>query len=245
MAMAASLQDDDEPDSYEDACENVHWKTAMQAEFDSIEKNQTWDLVDLPKGKRAIGTKWVYKIKRHADGSIDRYKARLVAKGYAQKKGIDYDETFAPTSRMTTLRCVAALAAHRGWVVHQLDIKTAFLHGDLEEEVYVQQPHGFAAHGLEGKVCRLKKALYGLKQAPRAWYAKIDAFLLDQGFVNSPSNTTLYVKQTLTYLLIISLYVDDLLLMGSEDDEIAAFKRILQQTFDMSDLGPLHYYLGI
>ena len=129
----------------------------MQDELDSIHANKTWKLCDLPAGKHAVGTKWVYKVKRKADGSVDRYKARLVAKGYAQKEGIDYEETFAPTSRITTIRCVIALATHNNWEVHQLDIKTAFLNGLLAEEVYVAQPLGFEVEGSERKVCRLKK----------------------------------------------------------------------------------------
>ena len=138
----------------------------MQSEFDAIMKNGTRPLVDLPVGKTTIGTKWVFKLKHKPDGSIERYKARLVAKGYAQEKGIDFEETFAPTCHMTTIRSICALAAHNGWNVHQLDIKTSFLNGDLHEEVYVVQPHGFVQKGEENKVCRLKKALYGLKQAP-------------------------------------------------------------------------------
>ena len=136
----------------------------------------------MPSGKKAIGTKWVYKLKRKRDGSFDHYKARLVAKGYAQEKGIDFNETFAPTCHMTTIHSMCALAAYHGWNVHHLDIKTTFLNGDLHEEVYGTQPHGFVQKGAENKVCRLKKALYGLKQAPRAWYEKIDAYLAAQGF---------------------------------------------------------------
>ncbi|MCO5603161.1 hypothetical protein L7F22_057308 [Adiantum nelumboides] len=167
-----TLQDSklDAPLPRKTRAECVQWKDAMQQEIDSIHKNHTWDLVDLPTGKKPIGTKWVFKVKRKQDGTIDRYKARLVAKGYAQQKGIDYDETFAPTSRASTVRSLVAIAAHHNWKVHQLDIKTAFLNGDLKKEVYVSQPSGFVVKGQEQKVCRLRKALYGPKQAPRAWY---------------------------------------------------------------------------
>jgi len=244
-AWVSSLMDEEEPESFDDACENQHWMQAMQAELDSIHKNHTWDLVDLPAGKKAIGTKWVYKVKRKPNGTIDRYKARLVAKGYAQKKGIDYEETFAPTSRMTTIRVVVAMAAHYGWFVHQLDIKTAFLNGDLQEEVYVIQPLGFVLTGQEHMVCKLRKALYGLKQAPRAWYAKIDAFLTSQGFTNSPTESTLYIKSDGGDILVIILYVDDMLLTGTDADQISAFKSELRSTFEMSDMGMLHHYLGI
>ncbi|MCO5610442.1 hypothetical protein L7F22_064680 [Adiantum nelumboides] len=173
LACFSTLCDADESDSFEQALECVQWKDAMQQEIDSIHKNHTWDLVDLPTGKKPIGTKWVFKVKRKQDDTVDRYKARLVAKSYAQQKGIDYDETFTPTSRASTVRSLVAIAAHHNWKVHQLDIKTAFLNGDLQEEVYVSQPSGFVVKGQEQKVCRLCKALYGLKQAPRAWYEKI------------------------------------------------------------------------
>ena len=131
----------------------------------------------LPKDKNAIGCKWVYKVKHNADGSMNRYKARLVVKGYAQTYGIDYEETFSPVARMATVRAVIAMAASKGWYLHQMDVKNAFLHGDLQEEVYMEQPLGYV-HAVHSKfVCRLKKALYGLKQAPRAWSDKIGQFL--------------------------------------------------------------------
>ena len=187
----------------------------------------------------------MYKLKRKPDGSIERYKGRLVAKGYAQEKGIDFEETFAPTCRMTTIRSICALAAHNGWNVHQLDIKTAFLNGDLHEEVYVVQPRGFVQKGEENKVCRLKKALYGLKQAPRAWYEKMHAYLTAHGFQNSPTESTLYVKRQGDVFLIIVLYVDDMLLTGPNEMHIADFKVELNSAFEMSNLGLLHHYLGI
>ncbi|MCO5554453.1 hypothetical protein L7F22_007983 [Adiantum nelumboides] len=218
---------------------------AMQLELDSIEKNCTWELCDLPPGKNVIGTKWVYKLKHRADGSIERYKARLVAKGYAQQEGIDYEETFAPTSRMTTIRKIVALAAHKDWNVHQLDIKTAFINGDLHEEVYVLQPPGFVKKGAENKVCRLHKALYGLKQAPRAWYQKIHAYLISLGFQNSPTESTLYVYRNMDTLVVLNLYADDILLTGSNEEKISDFIEKLQHAFDVMYMGLLHYYLGI
>ena len=245
MACMSTLCDAEEPESFAEALESEQWKEAMQQEIDSIHKNHTWDLVDLPEGKKPIGTKWVFKVKRKYDGQIDRYKARLVVKGYAQQKGIDYDETFAPTSRASTVRSLVAVAAYHGWKVHQMDIKTAFLNGDLQEEVYVDQPSGFIQQGQEKKVCRLRKALYGLKQAPRAWYEKIHAYLLGQGFQMSPTESTLYIKQKEGFLIMITLYVDDMLVTGNDADQIEAFKIALRETFEMFDLGLLHYYLGI
>ena len=145
---------DEEPLSLKDALAHDHWVEAMKSELGSIYKNNTWELCDLPKGRKAIATKWIYKVKHNADGSIGRFKARPVAKGCSQKEGIDYEETFAPTSKMTTIRATVAAAAIKGWKVHQLDIKTT-LNGDLEEEVYVAQPPGFIIKGAETKVCRL------------------------------------------------------------------------------------------
>ena len=171
----SSLCDEEEPLSFDEAQNSENWLAAMQNEYDAIMKNGTWYLCDLPIGKKAIGCKWVYKLKRKPDGSVERYKARRVDRYKARR--VDYEETFAPTCRMTTIRSICALTAHNGWNVHQLDIKTAFLNGDLHEEVYVTQPRGFVQKGQENKVCRLKKALYGLKQAPRAWYEKIHAYL--------------------------------------------------------------------
>ncbi|MCO5566825.1 hypothetical protein L7F22_020507 [Adiantum nelumboides] len=149
-------------------------------------KNDTWTLCDLPPGKKAISTKWVYKLKCKSDGEIDCYKARLVATNYAQQKGIDYKETFAPTCCMTIVHFLCALASHLDWDVHQSDTITAFLNGDIFEEVYVKQPCGFVKKGQEDKVCKCNKALYGLKQSPRAWYEKVDTHLVKQGFCNSP-----------------------------------------------------------
>ena len=235
----------EEPLTFEDACDDPHWMSAMQSEMDSIHKNGTWELCELPKGKNVIGTRWVYKIKRKPDGSIDRYKARLVAKGYAQQYGIDYEETFAPTSRMTTIRTVVALAAQRGWKMHQLDIKTAFLNGDLQEEVYVKQPPGFATKEKEHMVCRLHKALYGLKQAPRAWYEKIHKHLIALGFTCSLIESTFYVRKDGPNLLVLVLYVDDILLTGSCDAKLDFLMADLQHTFEVTYLGLLSYYLGI
>ena len=199
----------------------------------------------MPKGKNAIGTKWVYKIKRKSDGSIDRYKARLVAKGYAQKHGIDYEETFAPTSSITTNRTMVALAAHYGWKMYQLDEKTTFLNGDLQEEVYVKQPPGFAIKGQEHMVFHLHKALYGLKQAPRAWYEKIHKHLIALGFTCSPIESTFYVRKDRADLMVFVLYVDDILLTGSCDAKINMFMADLRHTFDTTYFGLLNYYLGI
>ncbi|CAJ2636761.1 unnamed protein product [Trifolium pratense] len=183
-----------EPACCEEALKDPKWKNAMEEEMSMIQKNKTWELVDKPEDRNIIGVKWVFRTKLNADCSINKYKARLVVKGYAQIFGVDYSETFAPVSRLDTIRLVLAIAAQKGWKVFQLDVKSAFLNGDLQEEIYVEQPEGFAVQGGEDKVYLLKKALYGLKQAPRAWYSKINDHLLSIGFEKSLSESTLYVK---------------------------------------------------
>jgi len=166
----------------------------MEAELKMIEKNGTWSLVDKPFDKKTIGVKWVFKVKLNANGSINKYKARLVVKGYAQQFGVDFFDTFAPVARLDTIRLLLALSAHQNWKVYQLDVKSAFLNGLLEVEIYVEEPKRFVKMGEDNKVLLLKKALYGLKQAPRAWYSRIDNFFLKKGFNKSPSESTLYVR---------------------------------------------------
>jgi hypothetical protein len=164
----------DEPANVEQALEEHCRKQAMDAEMQSIIQNKTWVLSDLPKDHKAIGLKWVFKVKRDPDGKIVKHKVRLVAKGYPQIQGVDFDEVFAPVARLETVRTLLALAAQGEWEVHHMDVKSAFLNGELQEEVYVQQPPGYSDPKSHGKVLKLKKALYGLKQAPRAWNAKLD-----------------------------------------------------------------------
>ena len=183
-----------EPADYEEALNNPRWKKAMEEELYTIERNKTWDLVDLLQDRKVIGVKWVFRTKLNADGSINKHKARLVVKGYAQIFGVDYFDTFAPVSRLDTIRLLFAISTQFGWKVHQMDVKSAFLNGVLEEEIYVEQPKGFVIEGKEDKVYRLFKALYGLKQAPRAWYSRIDEYLLSLGFDKSLSESMLNAK---------------------------------------------------
>eukprot|EP00253_Pinus_taeda_P009525 PITA_09525 len=241
----ANLHSIFEPQTYSEAKGTSEWEQAMEAEFQSLQKNHTWTLSDLPTRKRPISCKWVYKVKYKADGTLDKYKARLVARGFSQKEGIDYKKTFAPTAKMSTIRLVLALVAQFNWKVHQMDVKSAFLNGDLQEEVYMTQPPVFKVAGQEQKVCRLVKALYGLKQAPRAWYMKIDQYLTDHGFQRSPSDANLYIKHTGDDILSVVVYVDDLIITGGSAHLIHGNKQDLCSTFDMTDLGLLHYCLGV
>ncbi|WVZ90573.1 hypothetical protein U9M48_036864 [Paspalum notatum var. saurae] len=231
--------------SVEEAKASKEWRMAMLEEIGSIEENKTWSLVDLLRGHRAIGLKWVFKLKRDEHGEIVKHKVRLVAKGYVKRQGIDFEEVFAPVARMESVRVALAVAAHYGWSVHHMDVKSAFLNGELAEEVYVAQPPGFTAAGHEGKVLRLHKALYCLRQAPRAWNAKLDASLHELGFTKNKCEHGLYMRGAAASRLLVGVYVDDLLIMGEQPMEIEAFKVETKKLFKMSDLGPLSYYLGI
>ena len=190
--------------------------------------------------------KWIYKTKFNENGEVDKYKARLVAKGYTQQHGVDYTEVFAPVARMETIRLVVALAAQRKWTIYQLDVKSAFLHGELNEEVFVEQPCGYVQKGHEQKVNKLKKALYGLKQAPRAWYNHIEAYFMKEGFEKCDYEHTLFIKTRKEgKVLIVSLYVDDLIFTGNDELMFTDFKRSMKDEFDMTDLGKMRYFLGL
>jgi hypothetical protein len=191
-----------------------------------------------------VSYKWLYKIKHAADGSIEKYKARFVACGFSQKEGIDYEETFAPVAIYTSIRTIIALAAKMKWKLHQMDVKTTFLNGVIEEEVYIEQPQGFEVEDRKTHVCKLKKSLYGLKQGPRAWYGRIDSFRTSLGFTKSKADSNLYFKVMNDEPVILLLYVDDLFLIG-EEKLIIDCKKKLAAEFEMEDLGLMHYLLGL
>eukprot|EP00253_Pinus_taeda_P035126 PITA_35126 len=235
----------DDPIHFEDAIKDKKWIEAMDEEINAIERNKTWDLVELPKGKEVIGVKWVYKTKSNNEGKIERQKARLVVKGYKQQYGRDYDETFVPVERMETVRTVLSIAAQHKWKIYQMDVKSAFLNGVLKEEVYIEQPLGYEKKGQEHKVCRLKKALYGLKQAPRAWYSRIDSYLLENEFDKCEGEPTVYIKEKDGKIFIVVLYVDDVIFSSNDDYLIKNFKSVMKEEFEMTDMGLLRYFLGI
>jgi hypothetical protein len=187
----------------------------------------------------------VFKVKRNEQGDVVKHKARLVVKGYAQRRGIDYDEVFAPVARLDTVRLLVALATHSGWEIHHMDVKSAFLNGELQEEVFVQQPEGYVKKGSEHKVLKLKKALYGLRQAPRAWNSKLDVTLRALDFLKSSSEPAIYIRKSGSSQLIVGLYVDDLVITGLDRRDICSFKKEMATKFKMSDLGLHQYYLGI
>ncbi|GJV99549.1 retrovirus-related pol polyprotein from transposon TNT 1-94 [Tanacetum coccineum] len=201
---------------------------------------------EAPYWKEAIqGLKWIFKKKLRPDGTIEKYKARLVAKGYRQKEGQDFFDTYSPVTRITSIRTLIAIAAIHNLIIHQMDVKTAFLNGELDEEIYMQQPEGFVVKGQEHKVCKLVKSLYGLKQAPKQWHEKFDNTLLSNGFQINECDKCVYVKQYKNAFVIICLYVDDMLIMGTNMDVINQTKKMLHSSFDMKDMGEADVILGI
>lgn len=245
VELIAMFVTEDDPESFEEAIKHEKWRKAMEAEIKSIEENNTWELVDLPMGEKVIGVKWVFTTKFNERGEIDKFKARLVAKGFHQIHGVDFYEVFAPVARWDTIRLVLALATKENWRIFQSDVKSAFLHGDLSEDVYVEQPKGFESNKENEKVCKLKKALYGLRQAPRAWYSMIEGYFVREGFKKCYCEHTLFVKTEGENCLIVNLYVDDLIYTSNSDVMIEKFKASMKEEFSMTDLGKMKYFLGV
>nr|AAX96510.1 retrotransposon protein, putative, Ty1-copia sub-class [Oryza sativa Japonica Group]ABA93274.1 retrotransposon protein, putative, Ty1-copia subclass [Oryza sativa Japonica Group] len=213
--------------------------------MDSIMSNGTWEVVEHPYGCKPVGCKWVFKKKLRPDGTIEKYKARLVAKGYTQKEGEDFFDTYSPVARLTTIRVLLALAASHGLLVHQMDVKTAFLNGELEEEIYMDQPDGYVLEGQKGMVCKLLKSLYGLKQAPKQWHEKFDNTLRSAGFVVNEADECVYYRYGEGEGVILCLYVDDILIFGTSLNVIEEVKDFLSKCFEMKDLGVADVILNI
>lgn len=250
LAVAQEVNEGVEPASYTEAvscADSSQWLVAMNEEIESLHKNGTWALTELPKGKRPLKCKWVYKKKDGIPGVEDpRCKARLVVKGFNQKEGIDFNEIFSPVVRHTSIRVLLAFVALFDLELEQLDVKTAFLHGELEEEIYMEQPEGFIDPDKEHLVCRLKKSLYGLKQAPRQWYKKFDSFMIGQGYYRSQYDDCIYFQNfpdgSFIYLL---LYVDDMLIASRNKSLIRKLKTHLSNEFEMKELGAAKKILGM
>lgn len=249
----------EDPVSFHQAVKQQKWVDAMNVELEALENNETWDITTLPPNKKAIGCKWLYKTKFKADGTIDRFKARLVVLGCKQVYGVDYEHTFAPVAKMATIRAILAVAAVNDWMVVQMDVTNAFLHGDLEEIVYMKLPLGYSHAGCRisvqtgefkvttnsSIVCRLKKSLYGLKQAPRRWFSKLSTTLIDMGFTQSKSDYSLFKLSGKESITLVLAYVDDLLIAGNSSYDIDILKKMLSAKFHMNDLGELRYFLGL
>lgn len=245
-ATCLVMRTNDEPDSWKEMLERKDankWLEAAKTEYQSIVENETFELVELPKGRKAISGKWVFKVKRKSDGTILKYKARWVAKGYKQVKGVDFEETFAPVAKFMTIRCLLALAATLNMHIHQMDFVTAFLNGELKEEVYIDPPEGFTEESHPEKVWKLKKTLYGLKQSPRCWYLKLHIFLEQAGFIRSNLDHSLYIHPADKVILVV--YVDDLLIFSECAEQIESVKEKMNSKFKMTDLGELEWFLGM
>jgi histone deacetylase 1/2 len=234
-----------EPNNLEEALGNINWKNTMDDEFSALQRNKTWRLVPPGKGRNVIDNKWVFKIKRKADGTIDRYKARLVAKGYKQRYGIDYEDTFSPVVKAATIRLILSIVVSNGWSLRQLDMQNAFLHGVLDEEVYMKQPPGYEDKKFPNYLCKLDKALYGLKQAPRAWYYRLSVKLQELGFKPSKGDTSLFYFRKGDLVMFVLIYVDDIIVASSSLEGTQRLLKTLKSDFALKDLGDLHYFLGI
>jgi hypothetical protein len=243
--LAAQTHGLHEPTCYTEASKSPEWRTAMNQEFTALLKNGTWTLVPPNPHSNVVGCKWVFRIKRKADGSIERYKARLVAKGFHQQHGIDYGDTFSPVIKPITIRTVLSLAVASNWDIRQLDVTNAFLHGVLSEDVYMTQPPGFVHSSYPTHVCHLRKALYGLKQAPRAWYSRLSNRLLNLGFHGCKSDTSLFIYRSGKDLILFLIYVDDIIVTSPNPTSINTLITTFQTDFALKDLGPLHFFLGV
>jgi Reverse transcriptase (RNA-dependent DNA polymerase) len=240
-----SLSQQEEPKHFQEALSQPVWREVMKEELRALEKNNTWVIVSLPKDKKPVGCKWIYKTKYNSDGTIERHKARLVAKGYTQIYGIDYHKTFAPVAKMNIVRILFSIAINNGWNLYQMDVKNVFLQGTLEEKVYMNLPPGHEREKDSNLACRLKKPIYGLKQSLRAWYEKLSLFLKSCGFTISSADNSLFTKHSNDNIIIVLVYVDDIIVIENNQTDINLIKGQLKKNFDIKDLGILKYFLGI
>ncbi|GKC17813.1 putative ribonuclease H-like domain-containing protein, partial [Tanacetum coccineum] len=226
------------------ALEDPSWIEAMQEELLQFQLQKVWTLVNLPNGKRAIGTKWVFRNKKDKRGVVIRNKARLVAQGYTQEEGINYDEVFAPVARIEAIRLFLAYASFMGFIVYQMDVKSAFLYGTIEEEVYVCQPPSFEDPQFPDKVYKVEKALYGLHQAPRAWYETLSTYLIENGFRRGTIDKTLFIKKDKGDILLVQVYVDDIIFGSTKKSLCDEFEGLMHKRFQMSSMGELTFFLA-
>jgi hypothetical protein len=233
------------PTSVNEALDDSRWIQAMKEEMEALLKNKTWTLVSLPEGQKTVECKWVFSIKYKADGSVERYKARLMAKGYTQTYGIDYQETLSHVAKLSTVRVLLSLASNLDWPLHQFDVKNAFLHGDLEEEIYMDVPLGYMANSKAKIVCKLQRTLYGLKQSPRAWFGRLNLAMRKYGFQQSNSDHVLFLKHHRGKVTTLIVYVDDMIITGDDLEEITRLQEQLAIEFEMKNLKGLKYFLGI
>ncbi|GKE47868.1 putative ribonuclease H-like domain-containing protein [Tanacetum coccineum] len=217
----------------------------MHDELLQFKLQKVWTLVDLPNGKRAIGTKWVFRNKKDERGIVIKNKARLVAQGYTQEEGIDYDEVFAPVTRIKAIKLFLAYDLFKDFVVYQMDVKSAFLYGKIKEEVHVCQPPGFEDPDFPDRVYKVEKALYGLHQAPRAWYETLSTYLLDNGFQRGKIDKTLFIKRDKGDIMLVQVYVDDIIFGSTKKSLCTKFENMMHKKFQISSIGELTFFLGL
>ena len=244
VSFLANISSIFESTSYKQVSQDTRWLQAMKTELNALEQNHTWDLTYLPPGKSLIGSKWVYKTKLHPDGTVDRFKAWLEAKGYHQIEGIDYNDRFSPVAKLVTVRLFFTIDTTKAWPIHQSDINNAFLHGYLPEEVYMLPPDGYTKAAL-GQVCHLRRSLYGLKKASRQWNLEFCSKLTQFGFTQSAHDHCLFIKRSSNSFLALLVYVDDVLITGTNEDDILQVKRFLHSVFSIKDLDYAKYFLGL
>jgi hypothetical protein len=245
MIRYANLCTSGESLSLSKALADSRWKAAMEVEYKALLQNSIWHLVHANQAANVIDCKWVFKIKKKADGTLDHYKARLVAKEFKQMYGIDYVDTFNPVVKPATIQLVLSVVVSQNWCLHQLDVQNVFLHGVLEEDVYIKQPPGFHCVDHPRYVCKLDKVIYGLKQAPRVWYSRLSSKLLALRFHASKANTSLVMYRWGKVQNFLLIYVDDIIVASSSDSAVRALLNDLQADFALKDLGPLNYFVGI
>ncbi|CEG39832.1 reverse partial [Plasmopara halstedii] len=221
------------------------WVMACDMEMGSLRKNDTRELVPPPRGRKAIGNKWVFRIKKNQDGVIERYKARMVAKGFAQKYGIDYEEIFAPVAKFTSIRFLLSLSAKYNLTIHQMDVKTAFLNGELEENIFMAQPEGYVSASHPDHVCKLKRSLYGFKQSSRMWNKNVDDSMQLLEFNKWESDHCIYVKRQVQDMIFVALNVEDMILASSSLKILEEIKQALSERFEMTEMDQPKNFLGI
>ncbi|GJY06934.1 retrovirus-related pol polyprotein from transposon TNT 1-94 [Tanacetum coccineum] len=234
-----------EPKNFKMAVIEDCWFQAMQDEIHEFDRLEVWELVPRPIYVMVIALKWIYKVKLDEYGDVLKNKARLVAKGYRQEEGIDFEESFAPVARIEAIRIFIANAATKNMIIYQMDVKTAFLNGDLQEEVFVSQPEGFEDQDNPTHVYRLKKALYGLKQAPRAWYDTLSKFLLANNFFKGAVDPTLFTRKSGKHILLVQIYVDDIIFASTDHNACHIFSKEMSSKFQMSMMGQMSFFLGL
>lgn len=243
QSLTASIPFTDvEPHTHNQSLQIHHWRQFMSSEIDAQLANHTWDLVPYSEHMNIVDTTWIFWIKQLPDGSLDKYKSRLVASGFNQQQGVDFEETYSPIIKSSTIRLILKIAVSKDWCLRQLDVNNAFLQETLNEDVYVRQPLGFIDANQPNHVCKLRKALYGLKHAPRAWYLELKGYLVHAGFKNSMSDTSLFILQQPCLLIYILVYVDDIVITGNNSSMV---EQVIANRFSVKDMGDLSYFLGI